>query len=106
MRFVDCVTRPCCKRRADVELSTLLKIADAIKGLTGADVDATTPLMECGLDSFGTSALVGILRPKFPGVSINPLQVYDLGTVGALADTIDAQLCAEGSTCEGGQRLV
>lgn len=91
LRIVDFLCLPCCGRRGGEEETTLIVIARAIQGLTGAEVDASTPLMECGLDSFGTGALVGILRPSFPNMRLTAIEVYNLGTVGALAAAIDEE---------------
>mmetsp|Transcript_102546 Transcript_102546/g.289611 ORF Transcript_102546/g.289611 Transcript_102546/m.289611 type:complete len:1144 (-) Transcript_102546:47-3478(-) len=93
MKLIERVCWCCCgccrQSRPEQELSTLEQVAKTVKGLTGADVDASTPILECGLDSFGTSALVGMLRPKFPGLRISPLEVYQLENVGALVKRID-----------------
>eukprot|EP00927_Polykrikos_kofoidii_P059070 TRINITY_DN5407_c0_g1_i4.p1 TRINITY_DN5407_c0_g1~~TRINITY_DN5407_c0_g1_i4.p1 ORF type:complete len:1170 (-),score=130.04 TRINITY_DN5407_c0_g1_i4:145-3618(-) len=101
MRCIDLIARPCCfSRQGGDGETTLLKIAAAIKGLSGAEVDADTLISDCGLDSFGSSALVGILRPRFPGIHINALHIYSLETVGDLVAYIDRQLVDE-TSCRG-----
>merc|ERR1712203_1006898 len=87
----DCIFA-CCKRRAEDpkdDLDTLQKVRAAIEGVSGAEVDGSTVLAECGLDSFGTGALLGILRPKFPGLRLTALEIYQLRTVADLVQRID-----------------
>jgi len=83
-----CSSRTC----GEDEGSTLEKVAVAIHGLSGADVDERTRIADCGLDSFGTGALIGLLRPRFKGLRITPLQVYRLQTVGELVARIDSDV--------------
>jgi len=105
MRLID--TLCCCGKATNEEQSTLEKVQDAVKGLTGADVTPETPILECGLDSFGTSALLGIIKPKFPGLRLTPLEIYSLQNIQALVDRIDADLQARvSSTSSSRQPLV
>lgn len=100
MRCFDAWLRCCCccckcgQKGVDEDASTLVKVIHAIQGLTGADVDGATPLTDCGLDSFGTSALVGVLRAKIPGVRLSPIRMYQLQTVAEVADEIEKGLDA------------
>lgn len=71
------------------EEDTLVTVADAISGLTGADVDATSLLTEIGLDSFGAGALVGLLVSRIPGLQLRAVDVYKMQTVGDLVNFID-----------------
>mmetsp|Transcript_46518 Transcript_46518/g.108440 ORF Transcript_46518/g.108440 Transcript_46518/m.108440 type:complete len:1166 (-) Transcript_46518:152-3649(-) len=105
MRCIDAVF--CCGNSQDEEQTSLEKVVDAVKGLTGADVGPDTPILECGLDSFGTSALLGIIKPKFPGLTLTPLEMYSLPNIQSLADRIDADLEARWrSTAPARQSLV
>jgi len=87
-----CRCRSCGQKGFEEDASTLVKVIHAVQGLTGADVDGTTPLAECGLDSFGTSALVGVLRAKIPGVVLSPLRIYELHTIAEVAEEIEKGL--------------
>jgi acyl carrier protein len=69
--------------------NALFTILDVVSGLTGADADGTTPITQLGLDSFGASALVGILRSRVPDVPIKVADVYALETVGDIASLIE-----------------
>jgi len=68
------------------------KIQEAVKGLTGADVQPETLILECGFDSFGSSALLGLLRPMFAGLTLTPLELYRLGTFSELLERIEQDL--------------
>ena len=68
---------------------TLLTLVQAINDLSGAEVDGSTKLTECGLDSFGASSLVGVLRGRIPGLKLEPVQLFNIETVGELAKLID-----------------
>merc|ERR1711865_247128 len=46
--------------------NALFTILDVVSGLTGADVDGATLISQLGLDSFGASALMGILGSRLP----------------------------------------
>jgi len=65
-----------------------------VKGLSGAVVDETTLIADCGLDSFGTSALVGVLKPTFRRLTLTPLEMYRLRTIGDLVERIDIDISA------------
>mmetsp|Transcript_14342 Transcript_14342/g.26347 ORF Transcript_14342/g.26347 Transcript_14342/m.26347 type:complete len:1169 (-) Transcript_14342:90-3596(-) len=105
MRCIDAVF--CCANSTAEEQTTLEKVVEAVKGLTGADVGPDTPILECGLDSFGTSALLGIIKPKFPGLNLTPLEMYSLPHIQSLVDRIDADLEArERSTSSARQPLI
>jgi acyl carrier protein len=89
--YFCCPCYRCCCELGEVEegSDSLAKIARAIADLTGSDVTASTPLSECGLDSFGASSLVGVLKARLPGLRLQPRHVYELETVGELARFID-----------------
>ena len=52
----------------------------------------------CGMDSFGSSALIGQLNPKFHCMKLTPLQIYDMETVADLVNAINKQLGIGGET--------
>lgn len=89
LRCYDCTFSCCLKKRRADDLDTLQKVRAAIEGISGAEVDSSTVLAECGLDSFGTGALLGILRPQFPGLRITALEIYQFKTVADLVQRID-----------------
>lgn len=65
---------------------TLQLVLTEIRRLTGTPVRPHTPLAATGLDSFGASALLGVLRTSFPQASsLRPASLAELGTVAALA---------------------
>jgi hypothetical protein len=82
----------CCRAEANSQMTTLEKVTAAVKGLSGAFVDETTLISDCGLDSFGTSALLGVLKPKFRRLTLTPLEMYRLRTIGDLVARIDSEL--------------
>jgi len=73
--------------------NALFTILDVVSGLTGADVDGTTLISHLGLDSFGASALVGILGSRVPDVHLKAADVYELETVGDIAALIERRRC-------------
>merc|ERR1719210_2449064 len=60
------------------EGDTLLLVADAVSDLTGADVDATSKITEIGLDSFGSGALVGVLKARIPDLPLTAVDVSNM----------------------------
>lgn len=100
MRGFDTLTSCCCKGAREDDLSTFDKVATAVKGLTGAEVEASTLLMDCGLDSFGTGALLGSLRLVFRGSNLSPVQLYQLETIQDLVDEIDRDLRSKDKASE------
>lgn len=83
---------PCCgSRRAAIgeDESTLSRIVAAIYGLSGADVDGGSLLTDCGLDSFGSAALLGVLKARIPDLRLTAVEIYRIRTVGELAQRID-----------------
>jgi hypothetical protein len=92
MCFLRClVSCGCCGGRAapGKEETTLGRVVQCIHGLSGADVDGSWLLADCGLDSFGTAALLGVLKARIPDVRLTAIQIYQLETVGELAEKID-----------------
>jgi len=96
MRCFDGIVTCVVGRTEKEEASTLMSVVNAIRNMTGADVDGTTLLAECGLDSFGAGALIGLLREAIPQVKLTPVQFFGAETVADLAELIDAQLGAKG----------
>lgn len=92
LRCFDCVFSKCKPQQVDEDIpeSTLQKVLVAVQGISGAEVDATTAIMDCGLDSFGVGVLVGVLRTRFPGLHLTALEVYRLSTLGDLVERIEA----------------
>ena len=68
---------------------TLETVVRAISDLSGAEVDGSTKLTHCGLDSFGASSLVGLLRARIPGLRLQAKHVYNIETVQELVGLID-----------------
>lgn len=83
------------KQEVEITGGTLAKLVSVIAGLSGAEVDGMTPLTEIGLDSFGASALVGVLRAKIQGLQLTAADVYALETVGDLAAFINKTMGVE-----------
>lgn len=73
------------------EDSTLTVMVSLIKGLTGADVDGSTQIAECGFDSFGMGAMVALVRKNFPAAKISAMRLYQLQTIGELVAEIDCK---------------
>mmetsp|Transcript_46096 Transcript_46096/g.128205 ORF Transcript_46096/g.128205 Transcript_46096/m.128205 type:complete len:380 (-) Transcript_46096:139-1278(-) len=94
MRWFDRLCGCACREEAPEDENTFEQVARAIKGLSGVEVRTETPITECGLDSFGTSALLGVIRPVFRGLRLTPLEMYGLANVGELAARIDADVAA------------
>ena len=66
-------------------------VRKTIRDLTGSDVKRETALDGIGLDSFGTTALVGSLRRVIPAArNLRPVQVIRLATVQDLVEKLDA----------------
>ena len=61
--------------------------ADAPAGLLGAEVGASTPLMEAGLDSIGAVELRNAVSAKL-GVELPATVTFDYPTISALAQYI------------------
>ena len=93
----------CCGGSAapGTEETTLGCVVQCIHGLSGAEVDGGWLLADCGLDSFGTAALLGVLRARIPDVRLTAVQIYQLETVGELAERIDRDRGRAGS-CDSG----
>jgi len=73
------------------EEAALPVLQEAIRNVTGATVSADTSLHFVGLDSFGTSALVGLLRAQLSQAQdLTAAKLFELGTVGKLADHLSA----------------
>ncbi|CAK0906077.1 unnamed protein product [Prorocentrum cordatum] len=71
------------------EHNTLTVMVSLIKGLTGADVDGSTLIAECGFDSFGMGAMVALVRKNFPAAKVSAMRLYQLQTVSDLVAEID-----------------
>jgi len=69
---------------------TLQIVLVELRRLTGTSVRPDTSLATTGLDSFGASALLGVLRSSFPQASsLRPASLSELGTVAALASFLE-----------------
>jgi hypothetical protein len=68
-------------------------VTESIRNLTGNDdVHSATRIDNCGLDSFGAGALIGVLHARLPKVHLNAIQVYQLETIGGLVAEIKRQV--------------
>ena len=86
-----CCCLPCCcgEEPRKEGASTLEIIVRAVNDISGAEVDENVPLSMCGLDSFGASALVGLLKARIANLRLSALEVYSCTTVKDLALLID-----------------
>ena len=79
--------------------SNLAVLQHAILTVTGAELDPASSLHFVGLDSFGTSALIGLLRTQLPHARhLTVAKIYELGTVAKLARHLSADEHAEAVT--------
>jgi 3-oxoacyl-(acyl-carrier-protein) synthase/acyl carrier protein len=67
-------------------------VLDCVSALTGsADVTASAPLMDVGLDSLSATRLAATLE-KQTGIALSPTLVFEFGTAGSIASHLLASL--------------
>lgn len=71
---------------------TLDTVCDVIFQLTGSDVAPDATLEQCGLASVGLPVLIRLLTSALPGLTINPADIINAGTLEEIATNIDIRL--------------
>lgn len=86
------------------DLATIDKVRLVIRRLTGAEVGPLSPFDAVGLDSFGISGLLGVLRSTFPHAKkLRAGEFFDLQNVAGLVRRLDElELADQGS--QGNQK--